>query len=275
MVGPAGARVTPSPSGRTVAGSRSARRSRTRSASVGRARLPAARSRSGRGRRSSRRPSRRARRCANPRRRACRGADAQASSDLEIDVRCRLAVGDLVGRDDDRERLSQAGRGEGRGDDLGMGGRRDGDRPVAMRSDGRPRRRRRCRGRLRARSAPTTPSTIARSMSASGRSRSSRSRMIRAHAAEFAPMTAAWSSAVQRRPCSAANRTRTSSHQISESTSTPSRSKMTASISVRPPSAEAAAGRACRAAWPWPARDRRLTRPAAVRSYRRPRRTGS
>ena len=57
--------------------------------------------------------------------------------------------------------------------------------------------------------------------------------MIRAQAAEFAPITAAWSSAVHARPCSAANVARTSSHQISESTRTPSRSKMTASIRGR------------------------------------------
>ena len=57
-------------------------------------------------------------------------------------------------------------------------------------------------------------------------------------------MTAAWSSAVQVRSWSAANAIRTSSHQISESTMTPSRSKMTASLRSTIPSALRAAGRA-------------------------------
>ena len=54
--------------------------------------------------------------------------------------------------------------------------------------------------------------------------------MIRAQPGELAPMTAAWSSAVHVRPFAAANADRTSSHQISESTMTPSMSKITASI---------------------------------------------
>src|SRR3954470_13300315 len=73
----------------------------------------------------------------------------------------------------------------------------------------------------------TTPSTIARSISASVTSRSSRSRMIRAQAAELAPITASRSPAVHVRSWAAAKSWRTSSHQISESTRTPSRSKMT------------------------------------------------
>ena len=54
-------------------------------------------------------------------------------------------------------------------------------------------------------------------------------------AAELAPMTAARSASVQTRSCSAAKAWRTSSHQISESTMTPSRSKMTGPSRSGPP----------------------------------------
>ena len=60
--------------------------------------------------------------------------------------------------------------------------------------------------------------------------------MIRAQPGELAPITAAWSSAVHCRPFAAANVDRTSSHQISESTMTPSMSKITASIRREVPS---------------------------------------
>ncbi len=80
-------------------------------------------------------------------------------------------------------------------------------------------------------------------MVASSSVRSRRTRIVCAQAAELAPMTAAWSSPVQVRPWAAANAIRASSHQISESTRTPSRSKMTASLRMTVPSGPRAAGR--------------------------------
>ena len=109
--------------------------------------------------------------------------DAQPPGRLEVDVRGRLAVGDLVGRDHDREGVGQPGRLERGVDDRAVRRRRHRDRPVggdppdgldgAVDAGARP----------RLGSGRPSPSTIARSISAPGRSRSSRSRMIRAQPA--------------------------------------------------------------------------------------------
>jgi hypothetical protein len=95
-------------------------------------------------------------------------------------------MGDLVGRDDDRDRVRKPGRLECGIDDPPMGRRCDGDRPASGDPvdgrDGAVDDRR--AGRVALGDPPTTASTISGS-SASDRPR--RSRMILAQAAELAP----------------------------------------------------------------------------------------
>ena len=134
----------------------------------------------------------------------------------------------LVGRDDDGEEVAHRRRAQRRGDDVRMSGRRHRDRVLpAMRrtasstpsmSGGRPPRNARRR-------RSTTSRRISSVRHVQGEPFTHRARPPR----EFAPITAARSSAVQVRPCDAANSRRASSHQISESTRTPSRSNRTAS----------------------------------------------
>src|SRR5262245_8894576 len=76
------------------------------------------------------------------------------------------------------------------------------------------------------------PSTTPATMSGSGRATPSWLRMRRAHSPELIPIIWRWVPASQRPPCASANWRRTSSQSGSESTSTPSRSKIAASIAM-------------------------------------------
>ena len=105
-----------------------------------------------------------------------RGFDAEPARGLEEDVRRRLAVGDLVGRDDGPEDVRQPGGRERRVDDPPMRRRREGRRPRGGDPADAPRRRRRSSGGALAGVARDHRRRRSRARSSvGGRSRSSRS----------------------------------------------------------------------------------------------------
>ena len=154
--------------------------------------------------------------------------DAEPPGSLEIDVRGGLAMGDLVGRDDDAEERAAA---RSRSSAASMTSR-CAEEATAKRHEAREARTAsRRRGSAATVLGPAIDHGVARRRARSssvGMSSASRSTIVRDHCREFAPMTEARSSSVQADRARREAR-RTSSHQISVSTRTPSRSKIAAS----------------------------------------------